>query len=67
MSYCVVGVAGLDAELSQDPDAVGELEGLVEHILALHIPLGDGVDVVVLQLPRHRVCKATLHTSQEYS
>lgn len=46
----VVGVARLNAQLSQDPDAVGELQRLVEHVLALHVPLGDGVHVVVLQL-----------------
>lgn len=54
----VVRVARLDPELGQDPDAVGELQGLVQHVLALHVPLGDGVDVIVLQLPRHRVCKS---------
>lgn len=46
----VVGVARLNAKLSQDPDAVGELQRLVEHVLALHVPLGNGVHVVVLQL-----------------
>lgn len=46
----VVGVPGLDAQLSQDPDAIGELQGLVEHVLPLHVPLGNGVDIVVLQL-----------------
>lgn len=45
----VVGVPGLDAQLGQDPDAVGEFEGLVEHVLPLHVPLGYGVDIVVLQ------------------
>lgn len=46
----VVGVPGLDAQLRQDPDAVGEFEGLVEHVLPLHVPLGYGVHIVVLQL-----------------
>ena len=58
-SYRVVGVPGLDAELGQDPDAVGEFEGLVQHVLALHVPLGNGVDVVALQFARHRVCETT--------
>ena len=61
----VVGVARLDPELGQDPDAVGELEGLVQHVLALHVPLGDGVDVAALQLPRHRVCKKPHATSSQ--
>lgn len=43
-------VAGLDLELRENPDAVGEFDGLVEHVLALHIPLGDGEDVGTLQL-----------------
>lgn len=47
----VVGVARLDSELGQDPDAIGELEGLVEHILALDISFGNSVDIVILQLP----------------
>lgn len=51
MRYRVVGVPGLYAQLCQDPDAVGELEGLVEHVLAFHVSLGNGVDVVVLKLP----------------
>lgn len=48
--YRVVGVARLDAQLGKDPDAVSEFEGLIEHVLALHVPLGNGVDVVILQL-----------------
>lgn len=48
--YRVVGVARLDAELGEDPDAVGKFQGLVEHVLAFYVPLGDGVDVVILQL-----------------
>lgn len=52
----VVGVARLDAQLCQDPDAVGEFERLIQHVLALHVPLGDGVDVVVLELSGNRVC-----------
>ena len=41
-------VARLDLELGQHPDAVGELERLVEHVLAVHVALGDREDVVVL-------------------
>lgn len=55
--YRVVGVPWLDTQLCQDPNAIGELEGLVEHVLAFHVPLGNGVDVVVLKLPRYCVCK----------
>ena len=55
MIYRVVGVSRLNAELSQDPDAIGQLEGLVQHVLAFYVSLGNGVDVVILQLPRHCV------------
>lgn len=37
-------------QLGQHPDAVGELHGLVKHVLTLHRPLGDGEDVAALQL-----------------
>lgn len=47
--YRVIGIARLYAELSEDPDPVGEFERLVQHVLAFHVPLGDGEDVVVLQ------------------
>lgn len=47
------GVAGLDAQLGQHPDAVGQLERLVEHVLALHIPPGHGEDVAALQPAAH--------------
>lgn len=50
------GVAWLDPQLRQHPDAVGQFQGLVEHILALHGPLGDGEDVAVLQLAAHGLC-----------
>lgn len=45
----VVRVPWLNAKLGQDPDAIGEFQRLVEHVLALHVPLGNGVDIVVLQ------------------
>lgn len=45
----VVRVPRLNAKLGQDPDAVGEFQRLIEHVLTFHIPLGDGVDIVVLQ------------------
>lgn len=48
--YRVVRISRLDAELGKDPDAVSEFQGLVEHVLALHVPLGNGVNVVILQL-----------------
>lgn len=55
--YREAGVAGLDAELGQHPDAIGELQRLVEHVLTLHVPLGNGVDVVVLQFAGDGVCR----------
>lgn len=55
-AYREAGVAGLDPELSQHPDAVGELQGLVEHVLTLHVPLGDGEDVAALEFAADGVC-----------
>lgn len=46
----VVGVPWLNAELRQHPDPIGELQRLVQHVLTLHITLGDGVHIAVLQL-----------------
>lgn len=48
-----VRVAGLDAQLRQHPDAIGQLEGLVKHVLALHVPLGNCEDVAALQPAAH--------------
>lgn len=48
-----VGVAWLDAQLRQHPDAIGQLQGLVEHVLTLHVPLGDCEDVATLQPAAH--------------
>ena len=55
-AYREAGIAGLDPELCQHPDAVGELQGLVEHVLALHVPLGDGEDVAALELAANGIC-----------
>lgn len=56
-SHREVGVAWLDAQLCQHPDAIGQLQRLVEHVLALHIPLGDGEDVTALQLVACSLCR----------
>ena len=53
--YRVIGVSWLDAQLSQDPNAIGELQRLVQHVLPLHVPLGNSVNVVVLQLAGNSV------------
>lgn len=55
-SHREAGVAWLDPQLCQHPDAVGQLQRLVEHVLALHIPLGDGEDVTALQLVACSLC-----------
>lgn len=55
-AYREAGIAGLDPELCQHPDAIGELQGLVEHVLALHIPLGNGEDVAALELAANGIC-----------
>lgn len=55
-AYREAGIAGLDPELCQHPDAIGEFQGLVEHVLALHIPLGNGEDVAALELAANGIC-----------
>lgn len=47
--YRVIGIARLYAELGEYPDPVGEFERLIQHVLAFYVPLGNGVDIVVLQ------------------
>lgn len=47
--YRVIGIARLYAEFGEYPDPVGEFERLIQHVLAFYVPLGDGVDIVVLQ------------------
>lgn len=47
--YRVIGIARLYAEFGEDPDPIGKFERLIQHVLAFYVPLGDGVDVVVLQ------------------
>lgn len=49
-------VAWLQLELCQYPYAIGELNGLVQHVLAFHVTLGDGEDVAALQLVGDAVC-----------
>ncbi len=55
--YRVIGIARLYAEFGEDPDPVGKFERLIQHVLAFYVPLGDGVDVVVLQFAWHRICQ----------
>jgi len=44
------GVAGRELDLHQAPDAVGQLDGLVDHVLPLQRALGDSEGVVVIHL-----------------
>lgn len=59
--YRVIGIARLYAEFGEDPDPIGKFERLIQHVLAFDVPLGDGVDVVVLQFAWHRICQYNRH------
>ena len=54
-----VGVGGGNLELSQHFNSIGQFERLVQHVLALHVALGDGEDVAVPQLLWNGVCTVT--------
>ena len=60
--YLEGGIAGLDLELGQHPDAVRQLHRLVQHVLPLDVPLRDREHVIVAQLLRNRVCNTTKYT-----
>ena len=49
-SYRDRGISGRYLELCKGPDVVAELDGLVDHILSLEVPLGHGKDVVLQHL-----------------
>lgn len=48
-THRVVWVSCLYLQLSQYPDAIGELHRLVQHVLPIHCALGYGEDVAALQ------------------
>ena len=48
-------VSWLYFEFCQRPDVVGKLDGLVDHVLALQVSLGNREHVVLLHLGRHAV------------
>lgn len=56
-TYRVVGVDGLHPQFSQHPDAVGEFDRLVQHVLSLYGSLGYGEDINALQLVGGCVCE----------
>lgn len=47
--------AGLQLQLEQHPDVVGELQGLIEHVLALDVALGYRENVAVRHFGGHGV------------
>lgn len=57
MNHHEILIPRLYFELRKDPDAIGEFERLVQHVLSLNIPLGNRKDVVVPQLLRNSVWK----------
>ena len=56
-TYHKVGISWLDFRLSKNPDSIGKLEGLIQHILSLHVTFGDRKDVVRFQFLRHSIWK----------
>lgn len=55
-THCESRVSCLHPELSQNPDAVAELGGLVQHVLAVHGALSDGEDVATLKFVGDCIC-----------
>ena len=56
-TYSDDGVSRLDLEFRESPDVVGELDGLVDHVLALEIALGHGEHVVLVHLRGNAICR----------
>lgn len=55
-THHVVWVPRLPLELSQHPDAVCKLHGLVQHVLTVHSTLCYGEDVASLEFAGSRIC-----------
>ena len=53
--YRDVWIAGLDFQLGESPDVVGELNGLVDHVLTLQVTFCHREDVVLMHLCRNAV------------
>ena len=49
-SYRDVRISRLYLELGESPNVIGELDGLVDHVLALQVPLGHGEHIVLVHL-----------------
>ena len=48
--YRIIGVSWVEPLLCQNPNAITELQGLVQHGLPFHVPLGNSVSIVVWEL-----------------
>lgn len=59
-THCVDWVSCLHPHLSQHPDAIGELHGLIQHVLTVHCALGYGEDVATLQFVRGCICRGSI-------
>lgn len=58
-----VGIARLQLQLQQHPDIVGQLQRLVQHVLALDVPFSDRKDIVARHLGGQAVRSA--HQTRE--
>ena len=54
--YRDVWIAGLDFQLGESPDVVGELDCLVDHVLTLEVALGNREHIVLVHLRGHAIC-----------
>jgi len=55
INYRDVRISGLDFQLGEGPNVVGELDRLIDHILTLQVPLRHGEDVVLVHLSGHSI------------
>ena len=63
-TYHKIRVRWLYLKFSQDPDSIGQFQGLVQHILPLDITLGNSKNIVILQLLGNSVWNEIDHLSQ---
>ena len=54
-SYRDVRISRLYLELGEGPNVIGELDGLIDHVLALKVPLSHGEHVVLVHLCRNAI------------
>ena len=65
-TYSKVGISRLYFQLGENPDAVRQLDRLIQHVLSLNVPFRHREYVVIPQFLRHGVCIDKQHHPQLY-